>query len=787
MFLFDLFVQLYPQASTQSPTGMTLKQLSSQMLTPKDLAFAKKKITAAYREAPALCEVYDAFLAHAHQALGSQDKTAMLPVIINYLVEIKTSSIDEKHAHTQKILTLLTMHLHEQTHALGLLPLGRCFVDQPKAFAAWIQWLMQHHVSTDKILQAHLLQDYLRYHLHNLSTPNNPIEELYALLKHQENTRELVTQAMKTRCPEAGLTSYALDGSIHDPNIEKLNNPSLNLPEFTFTPTQDHVKALHRVFGVPFLMNALQRAYEDKQHTIPTPVMTALFNGEHITVQDFSRLLQYLREHDYLKKTLVTYLLNTTMDDLLKAHISGVPGLILYSDYLTQQINHTTNFSTYIEDIKHASTSDLNLITDLSALVKKFEKHNASHAKLAFHHLLEIILEHPEVLNDDNLLHQLRKFKPAKEQLIARSAWLERSFYTCVKTQTNTSIEAFDYIMVEDMWRAIQVKLRAIQTIEHIPNTIPMDKYQLQCHLLQAFLLQISASNKKENILDSFTQQLGLEACLHPHDVTPYERLLIEILVSIDDASLRSEIIHRLDTNIPEARPWYELQFNQHSLYMHAAHHGNLSMVLWLKSRHVKQPESCEEITTEAASLGHWSLVDYYHQRAKFHQPFVNGLLELAIEQNAAEAIQKLWHGPKSPRLKIIETCFIRAIEAGHIDCVKALLACPRPPCDTVITKGYKLALKKEQTSIILALIEEAATAQHPCLNKTIQQTKKLKKIPRIQKSTSRDPLPCGNYTARRHEALKQHGFFKVKKTIHTSHSCNHLMLPPVASRQTSL
>ncbi|NCT56753.1 MAG: hypothetical protein GW760_03440 [Legionella sp.] len=783
MLLFDLFVQLHPHASTQSPTNVTIEQLSSQMLTQEDLAFAYKKITAAYREAPAHREAYDAFLTHCHHALGAESQTAMLPLIIDYLAELKTSSCEEKYTHTHKILTLLNMHLHEQTHALGLVTLGRCFIDQPTAFSAFIQWLMQHDVSPNDILHAHLLQDYFRYHLYSLSTPNNPIEQLYALLNHQADTRALAITAMETRCPEEGLASYALDGSIHDLSTKKLKNPSLNLPKIEFIPTDRHIKALHRVFGVPFLMAVLQRAYEDKHQTLPTPVLIALFNGPHITHQNFSVLFQHLREHEHFKKILVKYLLNTTMDELLKAHISGVPGLILYSDYLTQKISCADNFSNYIHDIKQASTSDLDLIADLSALLNKFEKRNSSHALLVFNHLFEIILKHPEVLDDENLLRQLRKFKPAKAELIAHSAWLENSFHTCVQTHTNTLIEDFDYITVEDVWRAIQVKLRAIQTIESIPNTLPSDKYQLQCHLLKAFLPQLH----NNFTLDDFIQHLGIAPSFDPREVTPYERLLIEALVSINDASLRSDIIHRLDTNIPKARPWYDLQFNQHSLYMHAAHHGNLPMVLWLKSHHVKQPESCEEITSEAANLGHWAIVGYYHQRAQFHQPFVNGLLELAIKQNAAEAIPTLWRGQKSPRLKMIETCFKRAVEAGHVDCVKALLACPRPPCDAVMTKGYKIAQKNQQTSIMHALAEAAATGHHPCLNKAIQQTKNLKKIPRLKGTKSCDPLPSPGYTAKQHEALKQHGLFRAKKTIDVSRSCDNLTLPPIVSRQTSV
>ena len=130
-----------------------------------------------------------------------------------------------------------------------------------------------------------------------------------------------------------------------------------------------------------------------------------------------------------------------------------------------------------------------------------------SHALLAFDHLFEMILEHPEVLDDEHLLRQLRQFKPAKERLTTHSAWLEQNFNRFVYTHTSTSFEAFDYIAIEDMWHEMHPKFGAIQTIEHIPNTFPKDKYQLQCRLLNNFLPQLN----RYFVLDDFIQQLGIE------------------------------------------------------------------------------------------------------------------------------------------------------------------------------------------------------------------------------------------------------------------------------------
>ena len=781
MILFNLFLRLHLRTPTTSVTDTELEQLSRQMLTQADLTFAHKKITAAYREAPLLRNDYDAFLTHCRDALGKQSRTAMLPLMIDYLTGIN-ASLDDTRAHTHIILTLFNLHLHEQASTLSVIPLGRCFIDSPKAFAAFLQWLMQHDVSPEEVLQAHLLQDYLRYHLYSLNTPENPIKLLYALLSHHSDTQTLAEKATKTRCPEEGLASYALDGVIHNPAIETLDNPSLKTPDTEITLKESNLKALHRVFGVPFLVGALRWYSDDKHNSISAPTLSALFNDVHVTHQDFTLLLQHLREHELLKKTLATLLLHTTMDELMEARISGMPSLILYSDYLADKISGK-DFTTYIHDIKQANTSHLDLIADLSAFLKIFEKRNKPHALLAFNHLFEVILEHPEVLDDNNLLRQLRKFEPAKDRLVTHSAWLENSFHTFVHTHTNTSMKAFDYISIEDLWREMHPKFGAIQTIEReITNTFPRDKYKLQCSLLKAFLPHLGQSF----ILDDFIQQLGIDPAFDAHEVMPYERLLIEMLVSVDDASLRLDLINRLDTNIPKARPWYNLHIDNSSLYMHAAHHGNLDFIIWLKSHNVEQPESYEKLTREAVDLKHWPLVQYFHQTSNLNHLVVDDLLRLTVEQNASEAMLPLWQGKKcAPRLRMVEKCFDTAVKEGRVDCVKVLLACPMPPCDTSITKGYKTAIRTHQTTIINMIHTAAETQNLPCLNKAISKEIGRRKSLKLVgvKSCDNFSHPC--HTTKNQEALAQHGLFKKKPDM--SRSCNNLVLPPLLSQQTSL
>lgn len=768
MLLFDIFYLIYPRQQQNTPLSETeLEQLSSPMLTQADLMLAKKRTHAAYREAPSLREAYDAFLLHCLDILGKHSQTPMLPLIIDYLAELNASP-EQTQAQIETIHALFTFNLREQTHAQGVMALGRCFVDSPKAFAGFLQWLMQHGVSTEEVLQAHLLQDYLRYHMRSLNNADNPVAQLYTLLTHHTHTQQLAEQAKQVRCPEAGLASYALDGSIHNPTVKALDNPVRTQPDIDIQLTPNNLKALYRVFGVPFLVSTL-RWHVDNNDEHTSSMLLTLFNGPHITYQDFTLLLQHLRTHHHLKSALSMLLHDNTLDKFMDARIGGLASLMIYSEYLATKISRQ-DLAVYLCDIKQTCASPLDLVSDLSAIMIKFEKRNKPHALLAFEHLFEIMLEHPDVLDDEKLLRQLRKFKPAKAQFITHIAWLEATFDASISTYTNTSMEAFDYISIEDMWREIHLKIDTIQTIENIPNTFPSDKYKLQCRILKALKTQLSDAF----VLNDFIQKLGITPHFCDDEVTPYERLLIEILVSIDDENFRVDIIQRLSTNTSTIRSWYNLNFDDNSLHMHAARHGNLGFILWLESNNIKPNESHEKLTHAAANAKHWLLVQHFHQKYKLDHPCVNKLLQLAVEQNASKAILPLWQGKKyAPRLAIVEKLFKFSIEEGHVNCVKTLLACPIPPCDTKITQGYRTALKTHQIRIINLILETAKSRHLPCLNKAIDQTAAPKNLPKVSDAKHQQ------------NALAQHGLFR--QNAHMSHSHNDLALPPLLLRQTSL
>ena len=133
----------------------------------------------------------------------------------------------------------------------------------------------------------------------------------------------------------------------------------------------------------------------------------------------------------------------------------------------------------------------------------------------------------------------------------------------------------------------------------------------------------------------------------------------------------------------------------------------------------------------------------------------------------------------------MVEKCFNVAVKENRINCVKALLACPMPPCDTSITKGYKTAIRTHRTAIIDMILTAAETQHLPCLNKAISKENSRRKSLKLVgvKSCDNFSHPC--HVTKNQDALAQHGFFKKKPDM--SRSCNNLVLPPLLSRQTSV
>jgi hypothetical protein len=678
MPLYQTFIALNFNDPNARLSGEALHTIKHTNITPADLKTA-------ISSPPEAQPPYQDFLAHCKQALHQHTHVALQSIVTTWLQKIH---------HLSKRFQLLGFNPNKES-ALSIVPLGIQFIDSPEAFSAFVSWLISCGVTPKKLLETHLIQDYFRYHALDLDAADNPITRLHTCLANAPETRRLAENLNKTGCPENGLSFYALNGT-------KQSVSDLNYPKRTFTRwqgpiTEPHFFALEQVFSTHFLQFALEYL---PSNTIP--LSHALnFDAQQQKPQHIPEILRNMQTNNRLMRALAGYLSTQSFDALISTRTHSIFNLLPYATYLREQINRT-DLKNYLHTLQHKAFSSEDAIFDLSRLLNVFKTENKPHALIIFSALIQQLLKAPEFIEDDYLLRQLRQFSAGYPILLTRLIHLITEFEQML--QTKLSSANFDYIPIEDMWRKTLEQINALQAIHEHPLPFPKDK-----HMLHATLAKHLFQHKRFQ-LHTFVEAVGIEPVFHANQITPYERLLVNLLVALDAHALRREIITRLDQQITPQNNWKTKAYSGISLFHLAAQHGNLGFILWLQSQKFALTTPTEALIKVTAEAGHWLLVKYFQETASSNQQLVNDLLTLAIKQEAADAIPYLWcHKRYTPSRISIEKNFMTAITQKKTLCAEALLTCKTPLTDTILIKAFKVAIRTDQLPLAKHIAEAHA------------------------------------------------------------------------------
>ena len=219
--------------------------------------------------------------------------------------------------------------------------------------------------------------------------------------------------------------------------------------------------------------------------------------------------------------------------------------------------------------------------------------------------------------------------------------------------------------------------------------------------------------------MDAFTAALGIDPTLDSIQVTPYERLLFELLATIDEPTLRMQCIQRLDAHI--LRPWRTALYGDRCLFRQAVLAGNVGLIQWLHAEQVKSPDSYDAMAIAAAEANRWAVVHYFHQKKKLTRGTLNALLQHAVIHGSARTIQIFCADDRhSPDLKSIEQTFQVAVRKQDVACTRAFLQSVIRPCDAVLAKTFKQAILLEDTQIAYAILE---ASEGVFLDEAVDQT----------------------------------------------------------------
>lgn len=680
MFLFNVFLNWNAPIISESFHNLVLRR--------DDLHVAQTNEASSNRLSSYRLLEYDAhkiraykhFLGCCKDALERVEEKPLLDFIVHDLMASPGLLLNDKEA-CDKLTQIFCLHFQNQDNVLELAPMGQAFVGEPTTFAAFLRYLLKKGLTAEGILSTQLLQDFFLYYCSTIGQIGNPVHTLYHILEAFPETLPLISLAKRTSCGESSLRSYALDGSAQHPKgslTQRANNPRI----ISYTPDKDNLNALHAVFGINFLMAVLYQWDSQKQNPIWTESIAHLFNQSYTVAIQLPDLLSRLYEQVLLQKTLAKILTNDTLTTLVQKRVGNILFLIPFCPQLGDAIQ-TTDLPAFIQGLRDQTTDEVAFISNVFGLYDGV-KHNIDARKLTMNVLLDAFLSSAYALDDIRLVEKLRSCLKAHDGMIMQKVReLETDLDTIIQSNTQGSIESMDHISIEDVWRISVVNIKNLQSIEHVKSSCPLDKYKLYNRLAITFF---EHQNTRFD-LDAFTNALDIAPDFAVDNVTLYERLLIELLVAIDDNSFRTMCIERLDTHAKH--PWRTHLYNDMSLIKHATLAGNLGLIQWIERTNITHVDSYDSLASCAAELEKWAVVAYYNTHKHLSQPAVKHLLSLAVLQDALQLVPSLLMHEGCD----IEPTLMQAVRLNKQESIRCILMPQQKPRNTILVRAFILAM----------------------------------------------------------------------------------------------
>ncbi|KGP62924.1 hypothetical protein EP47_09850 [Legionella norrlandica] len=610
----------------------------------------------------------------------------------------------------------LTESLAFQKNPLGIIALFREWVSDTEKFAALLLCLLQKEVSIEKILQTNLLQDFLKYHLHNLHSEDSEVNSLYSLLSFFPETQALVEAAQNVSCGEPAFQQYSLDGNIQNKTLAVIS-PSPAILQFSLN--SENFFALYQLFGQSFLAAAIIYG-----KGIWLDLLKQTLNQPETVETLLPGLINFLAREssEETLKTLAELIDDTTAQQLLKLNQSSIFHLLQYKPLLLD-VFQGKNISEYISQLLQINHSDQDIIYQLMALFLMLLKQKHPATKIVFEAIIDNLVHYPYLIEDEELLKHLKKYKDSDQLLAQRGEKIQQQLHHCIIDQTaQSTFEPYNYHIIEATWLDATRKIDALNRINPQIKVSLGDKYKLQARIAEiAFHAHGSHFD-----LDHFIDSLGLPPVASSEEVSAYERVLIEIIAAIDDVFVREQIINKLETSPIERLNWHQKEYGGKSIFIKAAKYGNLGLISLLGN--TIDTTTLEKAISCAAKHSQWEAFDHLCSinKIKLNHKEIQDFVILAAKQGQINSIQVLMNlYSYQPSAKIIQSILTTAIEDGEIKVVDffyslSIQICRQPSLDHL----FKLAVQFKHWNILEFLVHsEKAPPPQSTIERAFEQT----------------------------------------------------------------
>lgn len=609
--------------------------------------------------------------------------------------------IDEDVDTVKRNLLDLNKLLSHQKNPLGLVGLFRKYIGETEQFAALILWLLHRGIGAKKILQTYLLHDFLKYHFFTLHDKDNEIVRLYALIERFPQTKTLLKLVKKTASDERGLQQYSLNGVFQEHKLLSISphhNPS------QFSQGAENFLNLHKLFGLPFLIETLINSNEYTDPKWQETLKQAL-NKPQVVIEELSGMIDLIASEysPSVLKNLADLIDDITVQELLSHNEGAVLYLIPYKPKLFDVINEKNSME-IIQQFSKKHPDDSGIVYQLTALFMAFLRKKNPATSLVFQVLIDNLMRYPHLLEDEELLRQLNKFPDSGRLLFQRYELIAKQFNDCILEQTaEVSFNSRNYQIIEDSWFDATRKLNALALIKPQTKFNLGDKYAFQAKIAQIAFLH----HAKEFDLDAFLEALSLPP-ITSDAVSEYERILIEILATIDNELLRKQIIEKLETHPVGRLDWMKKEYEGKTVFLKAAKYGNLGLVKLFEEE--LTPEFFNKAALIAAKENQWNTVDYLVRSDKtlLSENEIGAIVRFAAQQGQVNIIQYLYDTyDYIPSTDEVATILQQAIINNHLNVVTYFYQSPFALLKQSVSNSlFNLAIEAEALDIISFIAE---------------------------------------------------------------------------------
>ncbi len=500
-----------------------------------------------------------------------------------------------------------------------------------------------------------------------------------------------------------------------------------------FTPTAENFHALYGVFGETFLKEALTWGVEAKQ-VVWHAALRQVLNQEATIAKHLPGLINFvaISSTPRTSETLASLIDDSTIEKLVMQHNGAVLHLLPYKPMLRTQIEEG-GITHYLAMMQPADDRVLDTIPQFLSLFFVFRDINQPVAVLVYEAILDLLMQHLQYLDDRLLIKELRKFSEKETILTKRYTHLHHLLDECIEEQVAEGrLSTDNYHVIENMWLSVSRKLDLLNEIMPKASHCPSDKYKLQAYWASMYF----ARHPGYFILDDFIQALEVTSELFTNRVTVYERVLVELLTTIDNDALRQSIITQFDAMMSEddhrlmerlktmddpdiqqviqaeieknkalSVPWVHKKYSDGCILDIAAKRGNIGLIRWLESRMVLDVEIINQAVILAAEENQWSVVDYFLSSPHHHptQQVLKELLSLAIAAGELPSVRLLCGGVITHlHEKHLEKAFIEAAAHDHKALVQYLChldtGAPNP---SMVARAFKVAIHYKSMDVV--------------------------------------------------------------------------------------